>query len=109
MSKVCSQKGCEETAMVSYTWPEEAERVYGCDEHADAAHGIALSMGFVLGDVRKEAVEKPQSAPLDLIKRHGALADALKAIRDQPDPQHPTGTWARDMAREALKADKGTP
>ncbi len=34
---------------------------------------------------------------------HG-LSVALERIRDQEEPQHPTGTWARDVAREALAA-----
>jgi hypothetical protein len=31
-----------------------------------------------------------------------ALREALTLIRDQAEPQHPTGTWARDVARKAL-------
>jgi len=37
-------------------------------------------------------------AILELRRQH----EALVAIRDQSMPQHPTGTWARDVARAAL-------
>lgn len=37
-----------------------------------------------------------------LFSRERRLRAALEAIRDQDEPQHPTGTWARDEARRAL-------
>jgi len=40
------------------------------------------------------------------VKELRALREALTLIRDQAEPQHPTGTWARDVARKALAKAK---
>ena len=37
-----------------------------------------------------------------LIGENKRLRTALRVIRDQDEPQHPTGTWARDVAQDAL-------
>ena len=42
-----------------------------------------------------------------LIAAAPALLEALERIAKQPEPQHPTGTWARDVAREAIAKAKG--
>lgn len=56
----CSQTKCVEKATYSYVWPGRPERTYACRWCLAKARGIALAMGFELGDVREEPVNKEE-------------------------------------------------
>lgn len=52
----CSQDKCDNDSVASYVWPGRKGRMFACEACFRKTIAISETMGFDLGDVRREGV-----------------------------------------------------
>jgi hypothetical protein len=84
----CSQKTCDEVAVLVYFWPGHSEPLYGCEHCGRQAAGVAEAMGFDLCLLPIELFQQSTTTPAI---EPQAPNPATQERSEQPLPRHCVG------------------